>query len=58
MRIVDIALKDLVEIVELPNHPWFLAGQFHPEWRSKPDRPHPLFASFIGAAIKFRKERE
>jgi len=47
--------KNLVEIVELPDHPWFLAGQFHPEWRSKPDRPHPLFASFVEAMVRRRR---
>ncbi|MDQ3916709.1 MAG: CTP synthase [Actinomycetota bacterium] len=41
----------LVEIVELPDHPWFVAGQFHPEFKSRPDRPHPLFRDFVGAAI-------
>jgi CTP synthase len=40
----------LVEIIELPGHPWFLGCQFHPELKSRPTRPHPLFASFIGAA--------
>jgi CTP synthase len=39
-----------VEIVELPTHPWFVAVQFHPEFQSKPLRPHPLFASFVQAA--------
>ncbi len=42
----------LVEIVELPDHPWFVAGQFHPEFKSRPNRPHPLFRDFIGAAVK------
>jgi CTP synthase len=42
--------KQLVEIVELPDHPWFIASQFHPEFRSRPWAPHPLFAGFIGAA--------
>ncbi len=42
----------LVEIIELPGHPWFLGCQFHPELKSRPTRPHPLFASFIGAARK------
>jgi CTP synthase len=42
----------LVEIVELPDHPWFVAGQFHPEFRSRPNRPHPLFRDFIGAACR------
>jgi CTP synthase len=41
----------LVEIVELREHPWFVASQFHPEFRSRPDRPHPLFAGFIQAAV-------
>jgi CTP synthase len=44
--------SDLVEIVELPNHKWFVAVQFHPEFLSKPTAPHPLFANFIDAAIK------
>ena len=39
-----------VEIVEVPGHPWFLACQFHPEFKSKPLEPHPLFAAFVGAA--------
>jgi len=42
----------LVEIVELPNHPFFLATQFHPEFRSHPSQPHPLFLGFMGAALK------
>ncbi|MFN8519881.1 MAG: CTP synthase [Chloroflexota bacterium] len=41
----------LVEIVELPGHPWFVASQFHPEFKSRPDRPHPLFLGFVRAAI-------
>ncbi len=41
----------LVEIVELKDHPWFVASQFHPEFKSRPDRPHPLFDGFIKAAI-------
>jgi len=44
--------RNLVEIIELKNHPWFLAVQFHPEFQSKPNRAHPLFAAFIAAAIK------
>jgi CTP synthase len=40
----------LAEIIELPNHPFFIAGQFHPELRSRPTRPHPLFLAFVGAA--------
>ncbi|MFN0126031.1 MAG: CTP synthase [Verrucomicrobiales bacterium] len=45
----------LVEIVELPQHPFFIASQFHPEFLSKPTKPHPLFAGFIGAALDRRK---
>ncbi|TAM63211.1 MAG: CTP synthase, partial [Chloroflexota bacterium] len=41
----------LVEIVELRDHPWYVASQFHPEFRSRPDRPHPLFRGFVAAAI-------
>jgi CTP synthase len=41
-----------VEIIELGNHPWFVAVQFHPEFKSKPTAPHPLFAGFIGAALE------
>jgi CTP synthase len=42
--------QGLVEMIEITDHPWFVAGQFHPELKSRPTRPHPLFASFIGAA--------
>jgi len=44
--------KRLVEIVEVKDHPWMVACQFHPEFKSRPNHPHPLFASFIGAAKK------
>jgi CTP synthase len=44
--------KDLVEIVEIKNHPWFVGCQFHPEFKSKPDCAHPLFKAFVAAAIK------
>jgi CTP synthase len=43
-----------IEIVELPGHPWFLAVQFHPEFKSKPLRPHPLFASFVEASYRHK----
>ncbi|MBN2121203.1 MAG: CTP synthase [Candidatus Omnitrophica bacterium] len=46
----------LVEILELKNHPWFLACQFHPEFKSKPDSAHPLFASFIKASLACPKK--
>ncbi len=48
----------LVEIVELGDHPWFVAVQFHPEFRSKPDRSHPLFRGFINAALRYHRERQ
>ena len=47
----------LIEIVELPDHPFFVAGQFHPELRSRPTRPHPLFRDFVGAARQYRARR-
>jgi CTP synthase len=46
-----------VEICELPDHPWYLGCQFHPEFKSKPLEPHPLFASFVGAAFRHHKAR-
>jgi len=48
----------LVEMIELPDHPWFVGCQFHPELRSRPTRPHPLFKGFIGAAVAYREGRE
>ena len=44
--------KNLVEIVELQDHPWFVGVQFHPEFRSRPVKPHPVFMGFIGAAVQ------
>lgn len=44
--------EKLVEIIEIKDHPWFLSTQFHPEFKSKPTNPHPLFRDFIGASIK------
>jgi CTP synthase len=49
--------KRLAEIVELPDHPFFIAGQFHPELRSRPTRPHPLFREFVGAAAALAHDR-
>lgn len=46
-----------VEICEIPDHPWYLGCQFHPEFRSKPLEPHPLFRAFIGAALEYRRQR-
>jgi CTP synthase len=45
-----------VEIAELPGHPWYIAVQFHPEFKSKPTRPHPLFASFVEASYRHKTE--
>jgi CTP synthase len=47
----------LVEIIELPDHPWFVASQFHPEFKSRPTRPAPLFREFIGAALERSRAR-
>ena len=47
----------LVEIVELPDHPFFVASQFHPEFKSRPLRPQPLFREFVGAALARARER-
>jgi CTP synthase len=47
----------LVEIVELPDHPWFVASQFHPEFKSRPTRPAPLFRDFVGAALERSRAR-
>jgi CTP synthase len=52
------AEKQLVEIVERDDHPWFLASQFNPEFKSRPLSPHPLFRGFIGAANRYRQEHE
>ncbi len=48
----------LVEIVELRDHPWFVASQFHPEFKSRPERPHPLFDGFVEASLAVRDGRE
>ncbi len=52
------APKNLVEIVELKDHPWFLATQFHPEFKSRPEDPHPLFRGFIAAAVERAQARQ
>jgi CTP synthase len=49
--------ENYVEIVEAPEHPWFLGCQFHPEFKSKPLEPHPLFRAFIGAALEHQKKK-
>ena len=48
----------LVEIVELPDHPWFVGAQFHPEFKSRPDHAHPLFYGFVEAALKRQEEQK
>ncbi len=50
--------QKFIEMIELPGHPWFLGCQFHPEYKSKPTDPHPLFVSFIRAALDARQRRE
>lgn len=47
----------LVEIIEMPDHPWFVASQFHPEFKSRPTRPAPLFRDFVGAAVSRARTR-
>jgi CTP synthase len=49
--------KMLVEVIEIPTHPWFVGIQSHPEFLSKPLNPHPLFSSFVAAAVQFRDSR-
>ena len=46
----------IVEMIELIDHPWFLATQAHPEFKSRPNRPHPLFKGFIAAALKNKED--
>ena len=48
--------RGLAEIIELPDHPWFVGVQFHPEFKSRPDRAHPIFRGFVAAALKKRAE--
>jgi len=50
--------SNLVEIVEIPSHPWFVASQFHPEYKSTVARPHPLFCSFVEASLKFARAKK
>ena len=49
--------EDLVEVIELKNHPWFVGVQFHPEYKSTVDCPHPLFISFVAAASKYKNNK-
>ena len=57
MRFSGLSVDDLVEMVEIPAHPWFVASQFHPEFTSNPRDGHPLFTSFIRAAVLANKDR-
>lgn len=47
----------IVEMVEIPSHPWFVAGQFHPEFKSRPNKPHPLFRGFVTAAAEYSNKK-
>jgi len=55
LRFTGLSVDDLVEVVEIPDHPWFLASQFHPEFTSNPRDGHPLFTGFISAVRKHRE---
>lgn len=48
----------IVEMIEIPSHPWFVAGQFHPEFKSRPNKPHPLFRGFVTAAAEHLKSKK
>jgi CTP synthase len=52
MHFSGLSVDDLVEMIELPDHPWFMASQFHPEFTSNPRDGHPLFSSFVRAALE------
>ena len=47
----------LVEIIEIPNHPWFVGVQFHPELKSRATKPHPLFRDFVRSALEFKRKK-
>ena len=49
---IDTTVGNLVEMIEVKGHPYYIASQFHPEFLSKPNAPHPLFAGFIKAAMQ------
>jgi CTP synthase len=50
--------NSLVEVVEVKDHPWFVASQFHPEFKSRPTNPHPLFRDFVGASAKLKAQQD
>ena len=47
----------IVEMIEIPEHPWFIGTQAHPEFKSRPNKPHPLFKGFLGAALEYQKNK-
>ena len=55
IRFSGRSVDDLVEMIEIPGHPWFVASQFHPEFTSNPRDGHPLFTSFVRATVQARK---
>ncbi len=57
MRFSGLSVDDLVEMIELPDHPWYMASQFHPEFTSNPRDGHPLFSSFIRAALEHHRRQ-
>ncbi len=58
LRITGVSPDGLLaEIVEIKDHPWFVGCQFHPEFKSRPTKPHPLFKKFIEAAVKYAQGR-
>ena len=58
MKVVGISPNEkLVEIVEISDHPWFVGVQFHPEFKSRPNRPHPLFRDFVGAMVNYGENK-
>ncbi len=50
--------NSLIEVIELADHPWFVASQFHPEFKSRPTHPHPLFRDFVGACLRLTHEEQ
>jgi len=56
LRVAGLSNDDLVEMIELPEHPWFVACQFHPEFKSTPRDGHPLFSAYISAALRNRNK--
>jgi len=58
IRFSGLSVDDLVEVIEIPDHPWFIASQFHPEFTSNPRDGHPLFKSFIEAALNYHNQNK